>query len=173
MRLLFVVLTGLCLMACGSSDGGSADERSPTLGSGAFTVKISHGDGFSSETPRANVQHASDSLISLRASGWLFRIHGLGLPESGSAETTDLGRNNTMLSLYVEINGERKRVGCNPNKDPKGFFKRTKFSDQTVSGEAQVQIVSCDDYYGNGTVDVPSLPWIVTVSFEDLPLKGL
>lgn len=171
MQLLFSILTGLCLMACGSSDGGSADERSPTLGSGSFAVKISHGDGFSLDSPRANVQHASDSLISLRASGWLFRVDGNGLPETGPGQTSDLGRNNTMLHLYAEVNGERKRIGCDPDKDPQGFFKRTKLTDQTVSGEVQVRFISCNDYYGNGAVEVPSLPWTVTVTFENLPLS--
>ena len=107
-------------------------------------------------------------MIGLKASGWHLRVHALDLPESGPGETTEFGGNNTMIQLYVDMEGERKRVGCDPADPEQGTFQRTELTDTQVSGEFTLEFVSCDDYFSAEPVDVPGLPFTVTGSFTDL-----
>lgn len=177
--LVKVILTASLLVlitACGESNGQTGDAQAASSESsastsdveGEFTVEVSNGTGFGHESERASIEVATDNMIGLKASGWHVRVHARELPESGPGETTEFGRNNTIMSLYVDIDGERKRVGCDPADPEQGTFTRTELTDTHVSGSFTLEFVSCDDYYSAESVDVPGLPFTVTGSFSQL-----
>lgn len=72
-----------------------------------------------------------------------------------------------MIQLYVGMEGERRRVGCDPADPEQGTFQRTELTATKVSGTFTLEFVSCDDYFSAEPVDVPGLPFTVTGSFTD------
>lgn len=156
--------------ACGETNGQTEERPGASDVEGEFTVEVSNGTGFSHESERAGVEVATDNMIGLKATNWHIRVSARELPESGPGETTEFGGNNTMISMYVDIDGERKRVGCDPADPEQGTFKRTELTDTHISGEFRLEFVSCDDYYSAEPVTVPGLPFTVTGSFSELQL---
>lgn len=167
MKVLAAAWLLLCISACGegqSTEGGSSSSKIE----GQFSIQVSNGSGFSDESDRAEIEVATDSMFGFRARGWHLRVNPRGLPDTGAAETTEFGGNNTTLSMYVEVDGERKRVGCDPADQEVGSFKRHEFTDTEVSGEFTLEFVRCDDYFSGQNVAVPGLPLTVSGSFEGI-----
>jgi len=165
---IFVIIA---LLGC-SKDSQGENKASASIPDGVtFELNVSNGMRFNHESPKAKVHSATNKIVSFKATDWYFRIHGLGLEEEGVSETERLGKNNTILSMKVEINAKKVKVGCDPAKNPKGSFKRTELTNDTISGEFEVEFVSCDDYMTGKPVDYPKEPFTVTGRFNNFPLK--
>jgi len=165
---------GLVLGMVACDDGDASDSSSSGSDvDGSFNIQVSNGSGFSDDSERARIDVATDSMFGFKASGWHVRVNAREMPDSGVAETTEFGRNNTIMSMYVKTDGVRQRVGCDPADPAVGSFKRTKLTETEVSGEFTLEFVSCDDYFTAEPVEVPGLPFTVTGSFEDIKRTDL
>jgi hypothetical protein len=162
--------TGLLLFisACGegaSSEGGANSSEME----GRFSIQVSNGSGFNNESDRAEIEVATDSMFGFKARGWHLRVNPRGMPDTGKGETNEFGGNNTSISMHAEVDGERRRVGCDPADPEVGGFTRHELTDTTVSGEFTLEFVRCDDYFSGQSVAVPGLPLTVSGSFEGIP----
>jgi hypothetical protein len=166
MTIPILACTLALLTGCDSADNPSEDP--PSSIEGTFTVNVSNGTSFTQETDGARVDIAAADLIELEATDWFVRVSARDLPDRGPGETNEFGRNNTSIALYVEVEGEQKRVGCDPADPVQGVFRRTELTDTHVSGDFQITFVSCDDYFTAEPVTVPGLPFTVTGSFSGL-----
>lgn len=174
MRIKNVLITGwiLFLASCGSDSAVEIEAKAPdNQVSGSFVVLVDGVKKFDSQSNRAKVHIAKENMLGFKAQDWHLRIHGLNLPDSGAGKTTKLGRNNVMFSAMVEINGKKQLVGCNPAKNPVGFFNRTELTAETISGDFSVEFVACEDYYTTKAVAYPSKPFTVSGHFTDIKLK--
>jgi len=157
----------LGMAACGQGETSDNGSSGSAMG-GSFRVQVSDGSGFSEASERASIEAATDSMFGFRAGGWHLRVDARGMPDTGSAETTEFGANNTMLTMYVDVGSERKRVGCDPADPETGSFERTHLTETHVSGEFTLEFVTCEDYFSAESVEVPGLPFTVTGSFEGI-----
>jgi len=175
MRIFLTCLLTAGLLACGDSasesDSGASSQASRNGGDAAeFSVTDSMGGGFDSNSPRARVDWAYASKVRLSARGGGVSVDGRDMPDTGAAETTELGFNNTSYSMTVEIEGETRAVSCKPGDPAEGRFERTGIADGRISGNFEVVFERCFDGMTGGAIEVPGLPVSASGSFEDLPL---
>ncbi len=167
---LLVIAVAAGLAACGENDGADAESRASNSSvEGSFSIQVSNGTGFDHTNDRASVEAATDSMFGFKAKDWHVRIDPTGLPETGTATTTEFGRNNTSIWMYVDIDGKKRRVGCDPADPEVGSFTRSELTENTVSGDFTIEFVECSDYFDASPVAAPGLPFTVTGLFKDIP----
>lgn len=169
-KIIIIALTLLSAIACSENSANTSDK--PAMAEGTlFELHVSNGMSFNQNSKRAKAHPATNKIISFKATDWYFRIHGLGLPDYGTAKTDKLGKNNTLLTMKVEIDGKNVKVACHTAENPKGSFHRTQLTDGFISGEFAVEFVSCNEYLTGKKTNYPEKPFYAKGNFSHFPLK--
>ena len=180
MKLKYAPLSILILatLICGSCSGGdNSSTNNPSkiaakkTSSSQFEIRVSKGNSFNNNSKRAKVHMAYDDTWGFKASGWYFRIAANKLPDDGSGKSEDLGYNNTLLTMKVDISGKKVEVSCKPAKSPEGIVNRTQFDGKTVSGSFKVKFETCTNYMSGEAVAFPKEAFWVEGEFNNLTVK--
>jgi len=133
-------------------------------------LKLSNGKGFLRKTKNFKVISAQDDNWRFEASGWTVSMNAIKLAESSPTTSTDLVYNNTFVFFYANVNNERTYISCKPDKEPQGKITRTSLNNKTVSGEFELTLRLCRNFYTSEEINSIELPLIAKGHFKDIEL---
>ena len=131
-----------------------------------FDIEATNGMRWTDEIPKARVKRARGNFVGLAGENFSFRIMSHDMPESGPAEDTDIGYNNSFLNFQAEIEGKRMMIGCHPDRKPKGKLTRTKLDETRVEGSFELELTGCNDYMTGKPVPYDGVPFTAKGTFS-------